>query len=203
MTASSLQVTPGSGLRLATNSYTEGGVTVHDEKMILGEQLLASYTYTDSASVATANSHLAQITGSASLRIRVRRIELWQTDLATTARLFAVRIVRLTTAGTGGTVVVPRALDPADAAFGGDGMRLPTTKGTEGVTVAGGTGYLMQTAGASVTMPTPLLVWDFDRPRTPPLIIAAGTSNGIAVKNLTSDAAGALDVMIWLSTSSY
>ena len=204
MTASSLQVTPGSGLRLATNSYTEGAVTVHDEKVILGEQYLPEYTTAaDSVSVATVNSHPLQIMAGASLRVRIHRIEIHQYTLATTAAFMELRLYRLTTAGTGGSASGANPLDPASAAAGATVMTLPTAKGTEGVVMAISKPYLMQTAAASAPMAQPILVWNFDGPRSQPLIIAAGTSNGIALKNMTAHAAATIGWTVWFTESSF
>lgn len=209
MTASSLQVTPGNGLRLATNSYTEGAVTVHDQKLILGEQLLPTYTVvtgptTGPVSAATLDAHLLQIMAGASLRVRIRRIELYQTGLATTATLGQIQIVRLTTAGTGGgSTGAPSPLDTAFAAAGATAQTLPTAKGTEGAFIHGATVYWMQTAGASAERTSPMLVIDFDRPRSLPLVISAGTSNGIAIKNASAIAGATVNIVVWLDESSF
>ena len=205
MTASSIQVTQGSGTRLATNSYTEGAVTVHDEKMILGENYLASYLLAPTAfvSTATANSHLLQIMAGASLRVRIRRIEMHQTAVATTATLMDTRIYRLNTAGTGGTSHVPATLDTTDVASGATAMTLPTAKGTEAGLVFLSRPYMLQTISASTQFVNPILVWDFDRPRSKPLTISAGTSNGIAIKNIDAVAAGTLFFNVWFDETSF
>jgi hypothetical protein len=204
MTASNISVTAGSGTRLATNSYTEGAVTVHDEKVILGEPYLPSYVVSGSASTATINSHLLQIMAGASLRVRIRRIEIAQYQLATTAAIMDLILVRLSTAGTGGSSVAANPLDPASSASGAAARQgLTASMGTEGVFVGGGNAYLMQTAGASTPQVQPLWVWDFDGPRVGPLIIAAGTANGIAVKNLTAHAGAGVRVNVWFDESSF
>lgn len=191
MAASRIGVTAGAGTNVATNSYTESGFTVHDEKVILGEQYHPTYTVVDAMSTATANAHLLQIMAGASLRVRIRRIEIYQDTLATTATIASLSIYRLTTAGTGGVAVTPRALDPADAAAGATAMRLPTAKGTEGNQLWTGNVYYMQTAGASSIMQQPAMVLDFDGLRQKPIIVAAGVTNGIAIKHETA-VAGAI-----------
>ena len=66
-----------------------------------------------------------------------------------------------------------------------------------------GAAYMMQTVGASAQLNEPILVWDFDRPRSKPLIIAAGTTNGIAIKNVTAVAAGTVYFNVWLDETSF
>jgi hypothetical protein len=57
--------------------------------------------------------------------------------------------------------------------------------------------------GASPSSTNPILVWDFDRPRSKPLIIAAGATNGIAVKNLNAIAAATVFINVWLDESNF
>jgi hypothetical protein len=204
MVAANIQVTQGSGTRLATSSYTEGGVTVHDEKVIFGENYLASYTVTtDSVSTATANSHLLQIMAGASLKVRIRRVEMFQNVPATTVVLMETRLYRLTTAGTGGSAISAGALDTSDSAAGATVMSLPTAKGTETNVIGMGKPYMVQTLGAGAQLNQPIWVLDFDRLRSKPLIIAAGTANGIAIKNVTAVAAGTVGFNIWLDETTF
>jgi hypothetical protein len=205
MAESIVNVTEGSGKKLHTFNRTIGANSVEDEVTLNGEQYLASYTAVIGApsSTATANSHLAQIMAGASLKVRIRRIEVWQFALATTAAYMDTRIYRLTTAGTGGTAATPAPLDTTDAASGATSQGLPTAKGTEGTNILAAPVYMVQTITASPAFPTPLVVWDFDRPRSKPLIIAAGTTNGIAIKNITAIAAASVIVNIWFDESNF
>lgn len=203
MAESIINVTEGSGKKLHTFNRTIGANSVEDEVMLLGEQYLASYYIVGSAATTTANSHLLQVMAGASLKVRIRRVEISQYALATTAAIMDLALVRLTTAGTGGSAVTPSALDTSDSSSGATAMQLPTAKGTEGAFVGGGNAYLMQTAGASTPQVQPLWVWEFDRPRSKSLIIAAGTANGIAVKNLTAHAAGGVRINVWFDESNF
>src|SRR6266566_9463533 len=120
--------------------------------------------------------------GSA-LRVYVRRIVVYQLTAATTGAVMTWRLFRLSTAGTGGTVIGSAALDPADAAAGATGMALPTVAGTTSNVMWIASSYLLQTVGASMApgeLPK-LLDIDFEQPHVKPLIIAAGTSNGISL----------------------
>lgn len=200
-----VNVTEGAGKKLAGDDYTDGANTVIDERVVLGEQkALATYTVIATGqSTATANSHLIQIMAGASLKVRIRRIQLYQVAVATAAVLMDLRILRLTTAGTGGTALTPAPLDTSDSASGATAMIQPTVKGTEGVTLWNGAAYMMQTIAASSPATEPIVDLDFDRPRSKPLIIAAGATNGICLKNITAVAAGQYAVVVWFDESNF
>jgi hypothetical protein len=203
MAESIVQVTEGAGKKLHTNSRVIGANTVEDEVVILGEQYLATYTVLAAPSTATANSHLIQVMAGAALKVRIRRIDVSQFQLATAAAIMDLVVVRLTTAGTGGAVGTPTPLETTDAASGATSMALPTVKGTEGAVVDAGNAYLMQTAGASTPQVQPLWTWDFDRPRSKPLILQAGTTVGIAVKNLTAHAGGGVRIRVLFDETNF
>jgi hypothetical protein len=208
MAESLVQVTEGSGKKLHTFQRTIGANNVEDEVMLLGENYLASYLANFNngggpVSTATLNSHIVQIMAGASLKVRIRRIEVYQIALATTAALASFGIVRLTTAGTGGTVQAVSALDGSDAAAGATYMSLPTVKGTESNFIHFAGVYFMQTAGASAQLNQPIYVADFDRPRSKPLIIGAGTTNGIALKLMSAVAAASVWVNVWIDESNF
>lgn len=208
MPESTVQVTEGAGKKLHTFNRTIGTNSVEDEIVVQGEPYLASYICNFSAggaaiSLATANSHVMQIMAGATLKVRIRRIEIWQHVMATTAVMAAFAIVRLSTAGTGGTVQTVASMDAADPAPGATCMSLPTVKGTETQFAVFGTGPLEQTIGTGINQPQPLAVWDFDRLRSKSLIIAAGTANGIAVKNLAAYAAATVWVNVWLDEANF
>lgn len=188
-----VQVTEGSGKRLAAGAtYTENGQTVRDEKAIIGEQYLASYVIrTAATSVATLDSHVLQVMAGASLLVYIRRIRVFQLGLATTAAHCHWDLVRLSTAGTGGTAITPAPLDTTDSASGATAMTLPTAKGTETTTVGVAGSFFNQTASAGNPASRSLVAeWDFDEMlRTKALRIPAGAANGMALKNRTAIAA--------------
>lgn len=193
-----VNVTEGSGKKLHTWNRTIGANDVHDEAVYLGEQPLAEYRVQGGGtSLGTAASHNLQVMAGASLHVYVRRIRVYQSVLVTTAALAVFDLIRLTTAGTGGTSVTPRPLDTGDAASGATGMTLPTAKGTEGVVIETQLGYLVQTLGASLGVPQATLLADFDfrGPRQKSLRIPAGTANGIAVKNVNANAGASVVVV--------
>jgi hypothetical protein len=200
-----IQYTPGSGAKIHSFDRTIGANTVQGEVVILGEQYLAEYTTSTitPVSTATANSHVLQLMAGSSNRVRVRRIEVAQMGLATTAAFCQWAVYRLTTAGTGGTSITPQLLDPSDAAVSATSMTLPSAKGTEGALLWSGATPMTQTISATPAATNPILTLDFDDTRRKPIHIAAGTSNGIALKNITAIAAATVVVTIWFSETSF
>ena len=185
MAESYVEVTEGSGKKLWTETTVVGADTKHAEIVKLGEPYLASYTVvTGAVSVATLDSHLLQIMAGASLKVYVRQIRVYQFTVATTAALHYVDILRLTTAGTGGTTQNEQPLDSTDVASGAQAMTLPSSKGTEGAELDRQVSYILQTIPASPAITSSLLYdfnWESNRQKS--LIIPADTSKGIVVKN--------------------
>jgi hypothetical protein len=183
-----IEVTEGTGKKLAAFERTVNSQTVQDQRFVLAEPFLPSYTVaiTTEVSLATANSHLLQIMAGANKRLLLRRIKVTQLGAASTAQVCVFQLVRLTTAGTGGTAYTPRQFDPADGNAEATAMTLPSSKGTEGVGLWTETGVLwstVPTAGSGQDV----VDLDFRSGlRTKPPTIAAGTSNGLALKNVTA-----------------
>jgi hypothetical protein len=185
---------------MAASTYTENSQVVLDQKTIQGEQYLASYAIaTASVSMSGANIHLLEIMAGASLNVRIRRIEVWE-SVAGSSLIGLFSIYRLSSAGTGGTAYTPSPLDTSDAPSGATAMTLPTVKGTEGV--------LMHAASASTSNTSLIRMGllyevDFDRDlRVKPVIIPAGTSNGIAIKSITTSTTQVY-VNVWFTETSF
>lgn len=200
-----INVTEGDGKRIRAYDRTVASQTVHDEVVVIGEPYVAEYTTATitPVSTATANSHVLQLMAGSSNRVRVRRIEVAQMGLATTAAFCQWAVYRLTTAGTGGTSITPQLIDPSDSAVSATSMTLPTAKGTEGALLWSGATPMTQTISATPAAINPILVLDFDDTRRKPIHIAAGTSNGIALKNITAIAAATVVVTIWFSETAW
>lgn len=206
MAESTLSVTAGSGTKLHTNQRTIGVNTVEQQVGLNGEQYLATYTIpTASTSVATANAHLLQIMAGASLPVYLRRIVIYQSVAVTTAAIATWELWRLSTAGTGGTSVTPAPLDSTDSASGAAAMTLPTAKGTEGTKLWSGTVQLIQTVGTGGAGFNTLLVdLDFDKLlRTKVPRIAAGTSNGLALKWVSASTGASAIAVATISEASF
>ena len=199
-----VNVTEGSGKKLHAWDRTVGANTVLDELVLKGIPHFASYNLNaGSISTATANSHLMQLMAGASLPVYVTRVTVHQFGLATTGAFGRLFIVRLTSAGTGGTAVTPAVHDGTDAASGATGMTLPTVKGTEAATpLYTGANAFMQTVGAGTIGQNLLLDRDFDR-LVKPIRIPAGTTNGIAIKCIDAIAAATVQVDIEFMELSY
>jgi hypothetical protein len=156
-----------------------GANTVLDEVVIPAEFYLATYTIiATNVSFATANDHALQIMAGASLNCRLSRITIHQAALAGAASVVALDLLRVTTAGTGGTAITPRPLDSADAAAGCTAMTIPTVKGTEGVTIGGR--YRIPAVAAQPTNANRYeRIW---LPNQKAPIIPAGAANGVVLK---------------------
>lgn len=203
MAESFVNVTEGAGKKLHTFQRTVGANTVEDEVVVQGEPYLASYTVSVSNTLTTTvNAHMLQIMAGTTLKVRIRRIEISQSVLATTVGYLGLQILRLSTAGTGGTAITPSPLEAADGASGATAMTLPTVKGTEGASLWQGVTVMEQTFATSDKMGQPLSI-EWDRTRSKPIIIAAGTANGICLKITAAVAASALQMTVWFDESNF
>jgi len=161
----------------------------------------AEDSYTALASniaVVTANSHILQLMSDNTNYTRVSRIRIQQTGVANAAVTVKFQIIRLTTAGTGGSAVTPRPHDEADT-FAGAAMTLPSSKGTEGEVLD--EIWLGMVAAAPFTNDNKA-IWT-PAPWAKPIIIDTATSDGLAIKNITSDSAGDVSVSVDFFTTSY
>jgi len=177
-----------SARKFRTHQRTSGANTVEEYTYVVAEPPLATYTISFASTVlSTTNSHPLQIMAGASLRVHLRRLVLYQSANAAANTPVVFELRRLTTAGTGGSGLVPAPMDTADAVAGDTAMVLPSSKGTEGVLVGGRhRGTIL--ANASTANLQPILDLDWSRERTKGPIIAAGTSLGLALKNISTDA---------------
>lgn len=196
MAESLVQVTEGAGKKLHTYSRIIGANTVEDEAVVPGEYPIASYiVQTAGTSCATANDHVLELMAAAAVNLRVRRITVIQTAAITAAALCVFQVFRLSTAGTGGTVVTPRPNDSADAAASGTAMTLPTVKGTEGVALLTKRFVPIQTLGAGGLNEIPHFEW-VALPGAKSILIPAGATNGICLKTIGAYAGLSVEVTV-------
>jgi hypothetical protein len=203
MATSYVSFNEGSARKVRTFQRTDGANTVEEWLYSLSEPVLDAYTLvaTGIAGV-TADSHLLQIMAGASLRVGIRRITIFQEAAANTTRQVKFEMRRLTSAGTGGGAITPRALDPASAAAGATGMTLPTGKGTESAT--GLMDRYISSVSTTVTgLLVPVLDADYGNEREKALWIAAGASNGICIKNITADSAVTYSIAVRIVEASW
>jgi hypothetical protein len=191
-----VEVTSGSGLKLHTNTRVIGTNTVHDEVVIPGEPYLPTFFVSRAASIATGNDHLLALMAGASVNLRIRRIHLRQSVIAAAAGTADFAIFRLSTAGTGGTVLTPAPFDTTDTASS-TARSLPSAKGTET------TNMFQLHVGLTATYPTYHEAEWVQHPSEKPIIVPAGTSNGIAIKNLVAVTTATIECRIEFSESSF
>jgi hypothetical protein len=187
---------------LHTWSKTIGASLVADEFVLPGEFPYATYRLTAAnISIATLNDHVIQLMAGSSLNVRLRYFRVVQAGNAATAALASFGLFRLTTAGTGGTAITPRPHDSADSASGATGMTLPSGKGTEGVQLDQTRLPMRQAFLATSTQVDGQYVWQ-QGPFEKPIIIPAGTTNGLAIKSQTAIAGASVDVvMVFVETA--
>lgn len=195
MAESLVQVTEGVGKKLHTNSRVIGANTVEDEFVIQGEYPYASYVVEATPGLATANDHLLAIAGLAGAAIRIRRIRIWQAAVTTSTAFHNIELWRTTTTTpSGGSAVTPRPWDTADAASSATVQRQPVTKGTESVRLVRWFPVVVSAASAGAG-PLVDMDWTTDN-QLKPLLIPAGATNGIAIKNISTQAAGSVQIQV-------
>ena len=203
MSESSINVTEGSGKRLHTNDRTISSVLVQEQFVLPGEYALPTYSVlSGAASTATTDSHILQLMAGSTNHVRIRRIEIRQVANATSATVAQFSLARLSTAGSGGTTVGSAKFDPSGSAAGATAQRLPSSKGTEGDFLWTGFLPLRQAILATSTQSDPVIAWE-QRDGEQPIIIAAGTSNGLCVKLHSGVAGATVHVSVLFVETSY
>ena len=203
MAEGNIVVTAGSGVAIHSNTRTISSTTMHDQYVLPGEFAYASYiASTTSISIATANSHVIQLMASSSLNVRVRRIRLEQSGNATTGVVCAFQLFRLSTAGTGGSAITPAPFDTADSASGATAQTLPSAKGTETTMLMQTQLVMRQAVSATGAQVDDAYEW-YQLPGTKPIVIPAGTSNGLALKVINATAGATVTVSIEFIETSF
>lgn len=197
MTVSSIEVTEGSGKHIHTSSRSISGVTRQDQYVQQGESEYATYSVIASdISVATTADHVLQVMGDGTNYCRLRSVTIRQSTLAGSAGTLGIQLLRISTAGTGGTTVTPRGLDAADT-YAGAAMTLPTAKGTEG--------NVLQQWRLPVVAAQPMIYecgWEH-RLGAKPIIFGTSTANGIAFKVVAGIASCKADIVAVFIVTSY
>lgn len=195
-TGSFIQVTNGTGPKIATGpTYTENANVVQDQKVIPGEGYLAHYGVDSNGGIAPPSSAPKAwftINAGASLNLRIRRIIINQATISTTtAGSVTLGVYRTTTAPVGGTAHTPALFDSADAAAGATSASVSAATFTTDPTLGGRVALF----ALPVFLTYPFNVEPFelrwgDQPGTKPLIVPAGTANGIALVLISANAYG-------------
>lgn len=204
MAESIVQVTEGTGKKLHTISYTVGANTVEDEVVVPGPYPYATYVLSvPNATIAVANDHLLCLNAGASLKVRVHRIRISQASNATAATVVSMSILRTTTsAPTGGTAFTPALMDTTSAASGAAGRSLPAAKGTESTILMEPRIVVRQAVLATSTQADGVWEWN-QHPQSQPIIIPAGSTNGLAIKCLTASAAGSFAILVEFTETAF
>ena len=184
-----VMVNEGEDRKVAFVQRSIGSNTVEQSEVAVTLPYIATHRFTAGpVRLATASSHIFQFMGSGLNRTLLRFIEVTQVGNATASQQLEVEIRRLDTRGTGGTAVTPVPNDPIDSASTATGMVLPSSKGTEDELLAKKSGPILTTAATAghervvkFTFP------ESGDPTTKPLIFAAGSTTGFALKNIQSD----------------
>lgn len=178
-----VQINEGSGKKLHAWDRVVGANTVLDEFTLRGVPNYASYVVRTAAiSTATANSHLLALQAGSSLNVYVTKVIAHQVANAGALSGATFELLRLTSAGSGGTAITPEKLDTADAASGATARALPSTKGSEGGSLGQHTGILYNAYSAWPVAQLEVVRFEFGSDWSKPLKIAAGTANGMALK---------------------
>ena len=207
MTVSAIAVTEGSGKNIWTDQRTVSAVVRQAQYVLLAEPAGATYSVVaEDVSIANAGDHVLQIMAGASLYVRVYRIVIKQAANTTAANAAGrtLEIRRLSTAGTGGTVITPRPFDGGDAAAGATAMQgiLNANHGTEGDKLL--RTYLVFRQAILATGAQADDIWSWEaHPRGKPIIIAPGVTNGIGIVNITATAGATVNVTVEFTETSY
>ena len=170
--------------------------TDYQQAVVVSEAYLPTYSIATSTAVstATAASHLVQVMAGPLNRVLIRRVLVTQLVGAGSATAAVLQLVRLTSAGTGGTPITPTALDPTSSVSAVASQTLPSSKGSEGSVIWTSVGNVLQTP--AVAGEEYVIDWQWDDPRKQPPTIAAGVANGLALKLVTAVATGTVHILV-------
>lgn len=198
MSVSVVGVSEGSDAFLHTDVRTISAVAREDQFVQLGEPTYPTYTVlATNISVATTADHVLQVMGDGTNYSRIVGVRVRQVALASAASQLGIQVIRLSTAGTGGSAVTPRPLDAGDSAYAGGAMTLPSSKGTEGVEL-----YRWRLGLVAAQPVVETLAWVAPL-RGKPIIFGTGTGNGIAFKVTTGVTSATVDIVVDMIVTSY
>jgi len=195
MSTSSIRVDEGAGPYIWTDRRSVSSVNREAQYVLLAEPALPTFSVIANSSVATTADHALQIMASASMYVRIKRITIEQLTNATAATLLSMSFVRLTSAGSGGTSIGVAAYDSASDTGTATAQSLPSSKGTETSILLYPTLPLRQAVGATAQPPAARWEWT-PAPGCKPIIIPAGTSNGVALKVIAGVAGATISATV-------
>ena len=160
---------------LHTSQRTISGTAREDQYVLQGMGAYPTYSVAAYEIAADATGdHVLQIMGDGSNYSRLIRLQI-MANVATSATRCGLTIKRLSSAGTGGSSITAQPFDTTDT-YGGGAMTLPTTGGTEGVTLFN-VSMLMPTGAGDANY------WEWQaHPLGKPIIFGTSTANGIVIE---------------------
>lgn len=197
MAESLIAVTEGSGKNWRTNQRTIDSSDVEDLRVVPAEP--ADPTFTALASgiaTTTSASHLIFIQADGTNYTRIKRIYVEQVAAAGSSTLAQLQIIRTSTAGSGGGAITARPMDTADA-YTGTIQTLPSSKGTEGVTLLQKRLWLPNSIAAQPNS------WEWvagEQDNRKPIVIGVTSTDGICLKIVTGIASATVDISITFTT---
>lgn len=190
----------GSGKKLHTWNRTISANDVHDEFVLPGEMVYPAYTARFiNISVGTATDHVLALWAGSSLNLRIRRIYFRQAAASGAANRFTIEVWRTNTTPSGGTAVTMGKMDTADATAGFSAATLPSTKGTETGTVPL---LVFECDGLSARPFNAPIEWTQHRSMKP-IIVPAGTTNGLALKVGTAIASATISGFVEVTETAF
>ena len=184
------------------NARTISAVSREDQYVLPGQNAYPTYiARADGISIATVDSHVLQIMADGTNYSRLLRYWITATSDGPVAdTTIQIGLVRLTTAGTGGSAVTPAPYDTADT-YAGGAMTLPSSKGTESTTLH--RWFLnAESAPASTNAFSQDFVWEASR-WAKPIIFGTGTGAGLCWKVIQEVASCSLSIHAEFVVSSF
>ncbi len=182
-----------------TSQRDYSGTNKEDQYVLGAYPVRTTYrAYAAAVSTATSLDHLIFIQADGSNYTFINGIWVTQTTLAGAASTANLKIIRTSTAGSGGGSISAYPVDAADGgAYAGTIQTLPSSKGTEGVTLFGGP--LGMTNAQPMTTVNQLFYRFGDDEKG--IVIGTATTDGICIKIITGIASGKVDLVLEFTTA--
>jgi hypothetical protein len=194
---STIAFTDGSGKNWESFERTRDSTDYQNMVVLIGEPHQPTLTaLATGISAATSASHLIFIQADGTLITRIKRIFVEQVAAAGSATLAQLQVIRTSTAGSGGGAITARGLDAADS-YSGTIQTLPSSKGTEGVTLIQKRLWLTNSIAAQPNS------WEWlarGHHGQKALTIGPTATDGICLKIVTGIASATVDITVEFTT---
>ncbi len=175
------------------------GTNKEDQYVLKAYPVRTTYrAYASAVSTATSLDQLIFIQADGSNYTFINGIRVTQSTLAGSPATAKLRIIRTSTAGSGGGAVSAYPMDAADASpYAGTIQTLPSSKGTEGVTLFGGP--MGMTDANPMTTANQFFYRFGDDEKG--ILIGTAVTDGVCIKIITGISSGAVDVVLEFTTA--